>query len=166
MSDTTSITIAGKEYNVPVRYTEGHELSAGEASALNQTFHENVRNNLAKKAKEGSLSQAEVDTYATDYQFGIRAAGTSVSRDPVMSEAMRIAKANISEMIRKAGGKPSDYEAAALTDAAKQLVNSDPAIMEVAKARLEEARNIAKGDLGDLLAGLTKKPVIPAAEPA
>jgi hypothetical protein len=48
------ITIAGQSFNVPIRYEEGHELTSGEASALNQTYHENIRNNLAKKAKEGT----------------------------------------------------------------------------------------------------------------
>src|SRR6266446_4903096 len=64
------ITIAAQTFNVPLRYEEGHELSAGEASALNQTYHENIRNNLAKKAKEGTLTQADVDAYASEYQFG------------------------------------------------------------------------------------------------
>lgn len=158
------ITIAGSPFNVPVRYEEGHELTSGEASALNQTYHENIRNNLAKKAKEGTLTQADVDSYAETYQFGVRAAGTGgVSRDPVMSEAMRIAKKQLAELLKKSGKKVGDYEVAAINDAAKKLLDKSPEIMELARQRVEEQRALASADLGDILGGLTEKP---AAAPA
>jgi hypothetical protein len=156
------ITIAGSPFNVPLRYEEGHELTAGEASALNQTYHENIRNNLAKKAKEGTLTQADVDAYAETYQFGVRAAGTGVTRDPVMSEAMRIAKKQLSEMLRKAGKKVGDYEIAAINNAAKALLDKSPEIMALAKQRVEEQQALAQADLGDILGGLTEKPAAPA----
>ena len=157
------ITIAGQAFNVPLRYEEGHELTAGEASALNQTFHENIRNNLAKKAKEGTLTQAEVDTYATSYAFGVRAAGTGVTRDPVQSEAMRIAKKQVADLVRKSGKKVSDYEASAITAAAQALIAKDPAILDLARQRVAEQQSLAQADLGDILAGLTEKPA-PAAQ--
>jgi hypothetical protein len=156
------ITIAGHAYNVPVRYEEGHELTAGEASALNQTFHENIRNNLAKKAKEGTLTQGEVDQYAQGYQFGVRTPGTGgVTRDPVQSEAMRIAKRQVSDLIRKSGKKVSDYEATAINSAAQALIQRDPAILDLARQRVAEQQSLAQNDLGDILAGLTEKPAQP-----
>lgn len=159
------ITIAGHTFNVPVRYEEGMELTPGEASALNQTYHENIRNNLAKKAKEGTLSQTEVDEYAAAYQFGIRAAGTGVSRDPVMSEAMRIAKKQIAELLKKNGKKIGDYEVEAINSAAKALLAKTPEIMDLARQRVAEQQSLAAADLGDLLSGLTEKPApAPAAE--
>ena len=156
------ITIAGQTFNVPLRYEEGHELTAGEASALNQTFHENIRNNLAKKAKEGTLTQDEVDQYASTYQFGVRAAGTGVTRDPIMSEAMRIAKKQVGDLIRKSGRKVSDYEVTAINSAAKALIDKDPAILDLARQRVAEQQSLAQADLSDILAGLTEKP---AAQP-
>lgn len=160
------ITIAGSPFNVPLRYEEGHELTAGEASALNQTYHENIRNNLAKKAKEGTLTQADVDSYAEGYQFGVRAAGTGgVTRDPVMSEAMRIAKKQLGELLRKSGKKIGDYEVSAINDAAKKLLDKSPEIMELARQRVEEQRNLAQADLGDILGGLTEKPAPAEAAP-
>ncbi len=162
---TEQITIAGAPFNVPVRYSEGHELTAGEASALNQTFHENIRNNLAKKAKEGTLSQADVDAYAADYQFGVRAAGTGVTRDPVMSEAMRIAKKQLGEMLRKAGKKIGDYTVEAINGAAKALLDKSPEIMDLARQRVAEQQSLAQADLGDILSGLQEKPAAPAPEP-
>lgn len=160
------ITIAGSPFNVPVRYSEGHELTSGEASALNQTYHENIRNNLAKKAKEGTLTQEEVDAYANDYQFGVRTAGTGVTRDPVMSEAMRIAKKQLGEMLRKSGKKIGDYEVSAINDAAKKLLDKTPEIMELAKQRVAEQQSLAQADLGDILGGLTEKPAAPAEAPS
>lgn len=157
------ITIAGHSFNVPARYEEGHELTAGEASALNQTYHENLRNNFAKKVKDAgegadvAALQAELTKYADDYQFGIRTAGAGVSRDPVMSEAMRIAKKQVAEMIKKAGKKVNDYEASAINAAAKGLIDKDPQIMEIAKTRVAEQQSLAQNELGDVLAGLTLK---------
>jgi len=152
------ITIAGHEFNVPVRYEEGHELTAGEASALNQTYHENIRNNLAKRAKEGTLTQADVDAYENEYQFGIRAAGTGVTRDPVMSEAMRIAKKQIGELLKKSGKKASDYTTETINGAAKALLGKDSTIMDLARQRVAEQQSLASADLGDILSGLAAKP--------
>lgn len=157
------ITISGHSFNVPVRYEEGHELTAGEASALNQTYHENLRNNFSKKVKDAGATpdlaalQAELDAYANDYQFGVRTAGAGVSRDPVMSEALRIAKKQVGELIKKAGKKPSDYEASAIITAAKGLIDKDPQILEIARSRVAEQQSLASEDVGDLLSTLTPK---------
>lgn len=162
------ITIAGHPFNVPLRYEEGHELTAGEAQALNQTYHENLRNNFAKKVKEHVEKggkhhelQPELDKYAHEYQFGVRTGGGGVSRDPVMSMAMRIAKKKITELIAAKGKKAKDYEPAAITAAAKALLERPEghAIIEVARARVEEEKNLASGNLGDLLEDLAQKPV-------
>ncbi len=171
---TEQITIAGKTFSVPVRYEEGHELTAGEASALNQTYHENIRNNLAKKVKEHedggtfdqATMQATVDAYAADYQFGIRAAGVGVTRDPVMAEAMRIAKKQIAELLKKNGKSAKDYEVEALNTAAKNLIAKQPEIMDLAKQRVAEQQALAGADLGDLLSGLTEKPAAAPTPPA
>lgn len=159
------ITIAGHSFNVPVRYQEGHELTSGEASALNQTYHENIRNNLAKRAKEGTLTQEDVDAYAADYQFGVRAAGTGgATRDPVMSEAMRIAKKQLGEMLKKAGKKIGDYEVSAINSAAKALLDKSPEILDIARQRVAEQQSLAQADLGDILGGLTEKPAAETGE--
>lgn len=173
---TEQITIAGKEFNVPSRYEEGHELTAGEASALNQTYHENLRNNFAKKVKDAGENadlaalQAELDAYAAAYAFGVRTPGTGAGRtsDPVLSEAMRMAKKQIGDLIRTKGGKVSDYPADQISAAAKALLARPEGeqIMEVARQRVAEQKSLASADLGDLLSGLTvKPPAEPAAQP-
>jgi hypothetical protein len=170
---TDQITISGHTFNVPVRYEEGMELTAGEASALNQTYHENLRNNFAKKVKDAGASadlsalQSELDTYAGTYQFGVRTGGgVGVSRDPVMSEAMRIAKDKLRELIKKAGKKPSDFTNETITAKAKELLDRQPEILALAKQRVAEQQALASADLD--LSGLETKPAAatPEAAPA
>jgi hypothetical protein len=85
----TSFTTSGIAYTVPVRYVPGEcVLSPGEASALQQTLIENIRNNWVAKVKaaaeEGkTLSMEEFAEYAAAYDFGIR--GTRTPSDPVLS---------------------------------------------------------------------------------
>lgn len=157
------ITIAGKVFSAPLRYEEGHELSAGEASALNQTYHENLRNNFAKRVKDaiekGSYNQDELqtefDVYAHDYQFGVRTGGGGgAPRDPVMAEAINIAKGKIREALKKKGQKA---DAAAITEAAKKLVSKNPAIMDLARERVAQAQAAATADLDDILSDIPEK---------
>src|SRR5215471_11259036 len=99
------ITIQGQLFRVPIRYAAGHPLTEGEASALNQTLHENLRNNFAKKVVEGTEAglpmetmQQQLDDYAAEYQFGVRTGGGGFRGDPVMTLAMSIAR----EVVRSA----------------------------------------------------------------
>ena len=155
-----SITIAGKPYNVEARFAEGHVLTANEASALNQTFFENLRNNFAGKAKEGA-DQAAFDEYAASYQFGVRTGGGG-SRDPIEVEAMSIARDTVKDMIRKAGKKLSDYSAAAISETAGKLLAHEvkgPEIRELARKRVAEMQSAAGQSVDlDLLSGLEAKP--------
>ena len=54
-----TITIAGKPFTVEPKFEAGHVLTANEASTLNQTWFENLRNNFAPKAKEGGSQDQE-----------------------------------------------------------------------------------------------------------
>ena len=152
MSET--ITIAGEEVNITPRYFEGHVLTPNEASALNQTYFENVRNNLAstvKAAKEtGSFDlaafQTTVDEYSAAYQFGVRTGGGR-SSDPVKQAAMEIAREKVRAAITKAGLKASDYSAKAVSDKAAEVLNrgdaTADAIYAAARAQVEASKAIA-----------------------
>ena len=164
------ITIAGKIFSAPLRYEEGHELNANEAAALNQTYHENLRNNFANKVKEAAENgdydqiamQRQFAEYAEAYQFGLRIGGGAV-RDPVMSEALRMAKIRVKEKLTAAvktpgnkhyGKKLSSFEASAITEAAKKLIDRDPKIMEKARERVADLQAAASEDLADLVADI------------
>jgi len=146
------ITIAGKPYNVEPRYAEGHVINANEASALNQTLFENLRNNFAAKAKEGA-DQAAFDSYAASYQFGVRVGGRS--SDPVETEALNVAREQVKTAIQNAGKKLSDYSAATITKAAEGLLakpDKGPEIREIARQRVQiMQQNVATEVDSDLL---------------
>lgn len=150
---TNAITIAGKSFNVEPRYAEGHPLTANEASALNQTYFENLRNNFASKAKEGA-DQASFDEYVASYQFGVRSSGGS--RDPIESEAMDLARESVRDAIRKAGKKLSDYTAKAISGAAEKLLaKKGEEFRALAKQRVEQMRAAAANEIdSDLLGDL------------
>lgn len=159
MSDTDTITIQGHDFTVPVRYAEGHVLKANEAKALNQTYHENLRNNFAgavKKAKEGladgaelsedaiAALQAELDKYATEYEFNVRtSSGPRTPADPVEAEALRMARKAVRDAIKAAGGKPADYDDDSIEAAAKQVLEDNPAIREAAATIVANRQAVA-----------------------
>lgn len=138
---TQTITISGRSFTVNPRYAEGHALTANEASALNQTFFENLRNNFANKAKEGG-TQEDFQAYADSYQFGVRTGGGG-SRDPIEVEAMNLARDAVKKGITAAGKKISDYSAKAISEAAAKLVEKNPAFRAKAAERVAEMQAVA-----------------------
>ena len=172
MSATDEITIAGHVFTVPVRYAAGHPLTEGEASALNQTYHENLRNNFASKVRKAKETppateggepgtkeltdddirslQADLMAYADEYQFGVRVAGSPrAPADPVEREALNLAKEAIRQAL-KAKGKKADAEVVA--DLAAKLLDKNPQYREVAKQRVEAAKAVTTVNLADLAA--------------
>ena len=160
------LTIQNHTFQVPIRYEEGHELSANEAAAFNQLFRENLRNNFASKVSESlngrerlsdaeqKTLQAQLDKYADEYEFGVRTGGGG-GRDPVMAEAMRIAKDKIFEHLKNKGIKRNTVESAKITEAARKLVAKNPEILEIAKQRVEETRSAAAQELDEVMAGVS-----------
>jgi hypothetical protein len=164
----TSIMIAGDNFTVPQPFAAGHVLNANEASSLNQTYAENVRNNMAGKAKAqkeaGSYAQdvfqGQVDDYTNDYEFGQRVGGGR-SGDPIRTEAMAITRDLIRQAISKASAadaskpKLADVSAARISElAAAQLAKTDDAktiqIMATAKTRVDAAKELTLDvDTGD-----------------
>lgn len=176
----TSIMIAGENFNVPQPYTAGHVLSANEASSLNQTYAENVRNNMASKVKAhkeaGTFAldvfQGTVDDYCEGYEFGQRTGGGR-SGDPVMTEAMAITRDLVRQAISKANQadstkpKLSDVPASKISELAKNQLNKtdDPRtvqIMNTAKARVEAAKELTL----DVDTGGSAEPTSETGEPA
>jgi hypothetical protein len=155
----TQITIAGKQFEVNSPYSEGHVLNAAEAKTLNQTRHENVRNNMAKLVRDNpdsldqSALQAAVSEYDTGYVFGARATGGGgFSRDPVLTEARSIARIAIRDK-RKSEGK----DALNKEDMAEKIeaVLAGPAsakIMALAQERVAHKQNAAASLLDDVAA--------------
>lgn len=176
MSQTDTITIQGHEFTVPMRYAEGHVLTANEAAALNQTFHENLRNNFASSVRakkeelfgvkdeasgkitvpeDASLEddaiselQAKLDAYAAEYEFARRTGGGRAPADPIEREALNLAKMAIRSALKQKGQKA---DADVIEAAAKQLIEQNPGFRETARQRVEQQNAIAQGALGDIL---------------
>ena len=58
--DTQTITIQGGQFQIPMPFSEGHTLNGPEASAMNQLFAENIRNNFAGKMKKAEEAKEAV----------------------------------------------------------------------------------------------------------
>jgi hypothetical protein len=127
---TQPITIKGLRFKVSSPYSAGHVCTEGEARALNQTRLENLRNNLALKAKDGALTQADVDAYAASYVFGERTGGLR-THDPIEAEALEIAR----RLVRKKGQSTKEN-----TEAARELLQTEKG----AAIRAQAAKRVAE----------------------
>ena len=129
-----SITILGLRFNVQSPYSAGHFCTNGEARALNQKRLENIRNHLAVKAKDGTLTQADVDAYAASYAFGKRTPRRRAN-DPVGAEALELAR----RLVRKEGQSRKEN-----TEAARELLQSEKgdAIRAQAAKRVADLRDL------------------------
>lgn len=171
---TDTITIQGHAFEVPVRYSEGHVLTAGEAQALNQTFHENLRNNFAKLVKDANEKagieiakgddvqqdlpedvkaelQSKLDENAEAYQFGVRAPGSRVSADPVRRQAESLARGAIRAKLKEQGKTATKEQ----IEEAVEAILADPVrgerFMDAARKAIEEAK-ARQASLADLAA--------------
>lgn len=162
-----SLTIQGLTFTVHSPYTAGHMLTAEEAGVLNQTFHENLRNNFAgsvkdKKDEHGDELPANVlkelqdefAAYADDYKFGVRRAGVRGPVDPIEAEAFKMIKDLIRIKVKEQGKKA---DAATISEAATQILASDRGdkYRKAAEARLKEAQKVAGESLADIVNNLS-----------
>ena len=151
------LTIAGHEFEVEDRYAEGHVLTANEASAMNQLRRENIRNNTASKVKafvEGGGNAAdfqdEITSIADAYEFGARAVGTGVSRDPVASEARTLARQAVNKALKAAGKKKEDFTEEQYNAAIAKAAENE-AIVNLARERVAAKQNLGAVSLDELV---------------
>lgn len=173
MTSATTLTIQGLEFTIADPYTAGHTLTENEASALNQTRAENIRNNMAriiKEAKETAAKDNDIDVasvtadmvdledlttrvteYATSYQFGVRTIGYT-SANPVERIALDIARLNVRAAI-SASPKASlgDFKGAQITSMAKALLESEKGASIMDEARRQHEVLAAASDSVDLV---------------
>ena len=147
MPETQPLTIQGQQFNIPMPFSAGHVLEASEASAMNQLYAENIRNNFAGKmkkaeeAKETIPGQAELDVYCQTYKFGAK--GISGPKlDPVEAEARRLAKTAITEALKAKGYKLKDVPDEQLQAWVVEAVESTPQFRTTAQTLISQ-RNAA-----------------------
>jgi hypothetical protein len=152
------ITIQGQELEVEVPYTEGHVLTKAEASQLNQVYLENIGNNFRNKVKEMldagaavDAIQAELDKYASEYEFGTRRVSTASPKrttDPVMKEARALAKKALVDFFKKKDIAFADLP----TDDKEQAIKTyferhGEKVMAIAARRVADAADMAAAGL-------------------
>jgi glucuronate isomerase len=153
------ITIQGQTFRVPLRYAAGHVLKENEAGALNQTLHENLRNNFAKKVAEGleantgmEVLQQQLDDYAAEYEFGVRGGGGG-PRDPVRTLAMNVARDLIRRTLKSKGIDLDQWPASKISQAASQLLDSqgeDGRIISHARQQVEAEKAAAQAAMAEV----------------
>lgn len=141
---TKDLIIQSVKFTAPIPYAAGHVLTEPEARALNQVFHENLRNNFAKTVKasnegaEGSIPVADLPAafaaYAGEYSFAMPGQGGGTSRvmDPVEREARALAKELIKAHLQKQGKSITAPKDASDEQKAEYKAKIDAKIEEIA----------------------------------
>lgn len=155
------VTIAGVRLEVPQPFHEGYTLRENEASALNQTFAENIRNNFAgvvaeahqAAGEDGTINlealQEALNTYVAEYEFGMRrtGGGGGPRLEPRERIARDLAKDRVKELIRSKGKKVSDFPAEKLNELAAALVAKDSWFYSEADRRIKAQQKAASASL-------------------
>lgn len=167
---TRTLTVAGHEFTIQAPYVAGpHELTEGEAAALNQTRAENISNQLRKAlaliAEDGNRSDEQkladmtklVAERDAEYTFGVRAAGAPRVVDPVQKEARAIAREAITAKLKEQGRKVKDIDAEALEAKIAEIAATDK-VQRLAQKRVKE-RQAALADIGEVDVPAPAEPV-------
>lgn len=170
---TGTITIQGLEFTVDYPYKAGTiDLSHGEASALNQTRAENLRNNFAAQIKQQLASYRETNKiaeteevapsvldkdeldkdfkeYADNYEFGVRSLGGGgrLPTDPVEREAYDIASKKVREALKARNVKLTAVPKEKMDEMVQAVIKKYPDITEEAKRRVSAVSSIVIDDL-------------------
>lgn len=185
MAENKTVTIAGFQFELKQPYDEGHVLTTSEAGVLNQTYLENIRNNVAnriktaKEAAEAAGTEFSLDTpiggdsedaaktlrqvvsdYADSYEFGVRSTRTAEPVDPVQREARVIARDTLNSKLKAAGTKRKDISDEAYEGAIAALAARDD-VQKEAQRRVNNRSKIGSDeiDLGALGLGGDPTPV-------
>ena len=160
---TVSRTIGGVQVQVPAPYSEGYVLTAAEAAMLNQTFAENISNNMRAKAKDGdrALSTEEfqplVDQYITSYSPGVRTGGGggggARALTPVEQEVRNLATSKLKEILKSKGLKQKDIPFAETRD---KIIEQHREALTAQAEKVVRAREKAAGDDSDILASVAE----------
>jgi hypothetical protein len=168
-----TITIQGLEFSVDYPYSSGSiDLTPGEASALNQTRAENLRNNFATQIKgmieeyreanklpedqEIASSVLDKDTldkefadYAAKYEFGVRqlGGGGRIPMDPVEREAWKIAETKVKEALKASNVKLTSVSKEKMSELIEAVIAKYGDITEEAKRRVAASQAIVIEDL-------------------
>lgn len=172
---TRARTIGGVEVQVPQPYEEGHPLTAAEAAMMNQTFAENISNNMRAKAvgEDGNALTADafqplIDEYVAGYEPGVRqggGGGGARALTPVEVEVRNLATAKLKEILKSRGLKQKDIEFVKVRD---EIIEKHRDALTAQAEKVVKAREKAAGSgEDDIFASITDSlPGVGAEAPA
>lgn len=174
-----SILIQGVMFPVKAPYAEGHPLTAGEASQLNQVLAENLRNNFAGKVKDAkaaayveanggkaedvtdaqlkgvTLDDAVIESLRAEFTEYAETYEFGVRRggrimDPVEREINRMAEEAVKAAIKGKGIKLSSVADDKFDELVRGFIEAKPELREEAERRVRAAQDAAGIDLSAL----------------
>lgn len=164
---TRPMVIAGVEFTISLPYSEGHVVTAAEAKTLNQTRAENISNAMRKKIEElkdvpgdettedgkpimvgfseEALQKAAdmVAAYDADYTFAMGGAPRK-ALDPLEKEALSIARAEVTRLVKESGKKVKDIDPAIIEQNVEAFAQN-PQVIDLARKRIAEKQQLASG---------------------
>lgn len=158
---TREISVQGLAVTVKQPYTEGHVITPSEAYALNQTFAENIGNNvralinkLLKEHTKDKIEElphevlralrAKAEEYSDSYEFSISGrGGPRAPVDPVAREAFKIAGDILRGHLKKKEIKLADLPEGKFEELVQGILTKNPQIEEEAKRRVENRKELA-----------------------
>lgn len=155
-------TIGGLSVTVPQPYFEGYTLTEAEAAMLNQTFAENISNNMRAKSVDDNgdplaedAFQQLVDEYVTKYEPGVRqgggGGGAAAKLTPVELEVRNLATAKLKEILKQRGLKQKDI---AFVEVRDQIIEQHNAALTAQAEKIVRAREKASGGDDDIFASV------------
>lgn len=151
-------TIGGLKVSVPAPYGEGYTLSQAEADMLNQTFAENISNNMRSKVEQDGRAlsleefQALVDEYVTKYEPGVRqggAGGGARALTPIEQEVRSLATSKLKEILKSKGLKQRDIP---FTETRDKIIEKHKDALTAQAEKIVRAREKASQGEDDIFA--------------
>jgi ABC-type amino acid transport substrate-binding protein len=148
------ITIAGIAFQAPLRFTEGHVLSANEASALNSLLHREVgakiKTQIEKLRKNGEEINVQafqniLEDLSASHDFTTRSAN---SFDPIQREAFKILRPLVLNALKKKNIDIKTLPEGKLEELLVQALAKRPDIYDEAKRRANAIKDFAAASLG------------------
>lgn len=163
-----ALTVQGITFPLPLtpRYSEGHVLTLVEASVLNQTFAENLRNNwagrmkahldkVAKDVPTESLDASIIEQLRTDfveyagtYTFGFRQ--PRIVLDPIEHLARKLAKETILSALRERKIDVKTISAEKMEEYVTSLLGKRPDLRKEAKRRIDATKKVSSDIFAEL----------------
>jgi hypothetical protein len=146
----TLAIIDNRPFNLSLKLKAGDILEEAEAEFLNKILHRRVLAKLRRHLSRGELDPQTLQQKGEELcALGLREIQTTdddddFDEDPIMTEAMNIAREIITAQMAKEGLPPPK----GIDNHAKALVDGAPHIIEAARARIEARYKAAIAALG------------------